>query len=99
MSEQGVALDQLLGYVEQALRGNRSLLVQLFRTMQKLAHHPSAPESERKLGEILSLILMGERSPDLDQLPEDMAAEINAMLKRLKDDCPANDRSSGHSRN
>jgi hypothetical protein len=83
MPEPGVPLDQLLGYVERAVRGDRRLLVQLFRQMQRLAHLPSAPPEERRLGEILSLILMGERKPLLDDLPPEMAEEIREMLKRI----------------
>jgi hypothetical protein len=60
------------------------LLVQLFRTLQQLAHLPSAPPEERMLGEILSRILMGEREPDLDSLSPDLADEVRVMLDRLK---------------
>lgn len=83
MPETGVPLDQLLGYVERAVRGDRRLLVQLFRQMQRLAHLPAAPPVERRLGEILSMILMGERKPLLDDLPPDMAEEIQEMLRRI----------------
>lgn len=84
MSEPGVPLDQLLEYVERAVRGDRPLLVSLFRQFQRLAHHPDAPEEERRLGEILSQILMGERRPDLGCLPADMVADIEELLVRLK---------------
>lgn len=80
----GVSLDQLLTYVERAVRGDRRLLTQLFREMQRLAHHPTAPSEERQLGAILSLVLMGERKPDLSTLPADMTTEIERMLQRLR---------------
>lgn len=78
-----LTLEQLLAYVEQAVCGDRKLLVQLFRTFQQLAHHPSAPPEERLLGEILSSILMGERDPNPDLLPPDMANEVRDLLVRL----------------
>jgi hypothetical protein len=80
----GAPLDQLLAYIERAVRGDRRLRVQLFREMQRLAHHPSAPLEERCLGEVLSRVLMGDRQPDLSGLPEDMAVEVQTTLDKLK---------------
>jgi hypothetical protein len=85
MDAPGLPLDQLLGYVEQAVHGDRRLLVGLFRQLQVLAHHPTAPPEERRLGEVLSLVLMGDRSPDLSGLPEDMAEEIRVWVERLRE--------------
>ena len=79
----GVPLDVLLGFVERAVRGDRRLLVQLFCQLQRLAHLPDAPPEERRLGEVLSLVLMGERHPDLSGLPDEIVQEIQAMLDRL----------------
>ncbi len=84
MDSPGLPLDQLLGYVEQAVRGDRRLLVGLFRQFQRLAHHPSAPPEERRLGEVLSRVLMGDRSPDLSGLPDDMTEEISLWLAHLR---------------
>jgi hypothetical protein len=83
MTGQPVTLETLLEVVERAVRGDRRLLVQLFRRFQQLAHLPGAPAEERLLGEILSRVLMGDRSPDLSALPADMAEEIETMLARL----------------
>jgi hypothetical protein len=77
-------LDQLLLYVERAVRSDRRLLIQLFRTFQQLSSHPSAPSEDRALGEILSRILMGDRQPDLSGLPSDMANEVNDLVERLQ---------------
>ena len=55
----------------------------LFREMQRLAHHPTAPPEERRLGEVLSLVLMGDRQPDLSGLPEDMVDEISMWVEGL----------------
>lgn len=80
----GLSLEQLLGYVEQAVRGDRRLLVSLFRELQRLAHHPTAPAEERRLGEVLSLVLMGDRQPDLSGLPQDMVEEITPWIEHLR---------------
>jgi len=84
MDQPGLGLDQLLGYVECAVQGDRRLLVALFRQMQRLAHHPTAPPEERRLGEILSLVLMGDRQPDLRGLPQDMVDELTSWLEHLR---------------
>jgi hypothetical protein len=36
------------------------------------------------LGNILLRVLVGERNPDLSQLPDDVASAIRGMLGRLK---------------
>jgi len=51
--------------------------------MQQLAHHPTAPPEEQALGEVLSRVLMGDRSPDLSHLPLEMAGEVQQMLDRI----------------
>lgn len=79
-----MSLEELLVFVERAVRGDRKLLVQLFRTLQQLAHHPDAPPEERALGEVLSRILMGDREPNLHALPPEMADEVNGLLERLR---------------
>ncbi len=78
-----LTLDQLLAYASRALRGDRRLLAQLFRQMQRLANLPEAPPEERALGEVMSRILIGEREPDLSALPDDMAGEIRQWLQDL----------------
>lgn len=85
MDAPGVPLDQLLAYVAQALHGDRRLRAGLFRQFQRLAQHPTAPPEERRLGAILARLLMGDRTPDLSGLPDDMRQEIEAWLVRLDD--------------
>jgi len=84
MTRQPITLDQLLVLVERAVRGERQLLVALFRQLRRLASLPEAPPEERLLGEILSRVLMGDRNPDLSALPPELAQEVQAMLERLK---------------
>jgi hypothetical protein len=82
-NETGLPLNQLLVYVERAVRGDRRLRVGLFRECQRLSRLEAAPPEERRLGETLSRILMGDRSPDLITLPDEMADEIRDLLARL----------------
>lgn len=91
MAEPGLGLDELLTFVEQAVHGDRRLLTQLFRTFQQLSHHPTAPDEERRLGEVLSRILIGDRQPDLSGLAPDMREEIQAWLERLNPAKPGQD--------
>ncbi len=83
VDQRGVSLQQVIEYVERALSGDRRLLVQLFRQFQSLARQPGIPLPERRLGEALSLILMGEREPDLDGLDPEAAEEMTGLLARL----------------
>lgn len=90
MAEPEVTLEQLLEFVERAVRGDRNLLVGLFRTLQQLANHPTAPPEERALGEILSQVLMGESNPDLSGLSPGMREEVAASLARIRDERSSN---------
>jgi hypothetical protein len=78
-----MTLEELLAYTGRAVGGDRRLLAQLFRQMQRLANLPDAPPEERALGEVMSRILIGEREPDLSALPDDMAGEIRQWLKGI----------------
>ncbi|MEJ2706979.1 MAG: hypothetical protein P8074_05130 [Anaerolineales bacterium] len=84
MTQSGVTLQQLLVYVERAVRGDRKLLVQLQRTFQQMTSHPGVPTEERLLGSVLIQVLMGDRDPVLTELPEDAAQEVTQMLQRLR---------------
>jgi hypothetical protein len=79
----GVPLNVLLSYVDRGIKGDRKLFVALYRQMQRLAHHPEAPADERRLGELLCQVMIGERHPDLAGLPEDVAGEVKAWLDGL----------------
>ena len=81
--QQGVSLRQVLVYVEQALTGDRRLLVQLFHQFQQMAKQPGVPVAESQLGEALCSILTGEREPDMEKLDPEAAQEIMEMLARL----------------
>jgi len=81
--QQGISLQQVLVYVEQALTGDRRLLVQLFHQFQQMAKQPGVPSAESQLGEVLCSILIGEREPDLDKLDPKAAQEIQDLLSRL----------------
>ena len=85
MNDAGVKLDEVLAYVERALRGDRRLASQLHQTFLQLANHPTAPPEERALGRVLGRILLGERNPDLSELHPEMVAEIQALLEKLEE--------------
>lgn len=83
-NEDGVPLEQLLAYVERAVRGDVNLHMQLLGTMRQLANHPTAPPEERALGDVLLAVLLGDRQPELGQLPPEAAEDVRALLERLK---------------
>lgn len=83
-NEDGVPLDELLAYIERAMRGDVNLHMQLLETMRRLANHPTAPPEERSLGEVLVAVLLGEREPDLSKLPTEAAEDVHALVERLK---------------
>jgi hypothetical protein len=83
VNEQGVPLDRLLLLIERAIRGDPNLQMQLIETMRQLANHPTAPREERALGDALTAILIGNRRPDLSNLPPDAAQEVQGLLERL----------------
>jgi hypothetical protein len=83
-NEEGVPLDELLIYVERAVRGDLNLHIQLLETMRRLAGHPTAPPEERALGDVVVSILLGDHDPDFDRLPPEAAAEVQDLLERLK---------------
>jgi len=83
MTDDGIPLGQLLALTERAVNGDRRLLVQLFRELQKLATNPAAPSEEQALAEVLGRVLIGERSPDLSGLHPEAAQELGIWLERL----------------
>lgn len=83
MNAEPVSLTEVLAYIERALRGDRRLLTQLFREFQQLANHPSAPQEERALGEVLGRILIGDRNPDLSRLDSEAAEELAEWLGKF----------------
>lgn len=83
-NEDGVRLDELLAYIERAVRGDVNLHTQLLETMRRLANHPTAPPEERALGDVLVAVLLGERQPDLAKLAPEAAEDVHALSERLK---------------
>ena len=80
--EQGMTLPQLLELVERAAGGDQQLGGQLFSAFQQMARDDDPGMS--KLGRVLLSVLVGERDPDLDGLPDDVASAIRGMLGRLR---------------
>ena len=80
--EQGVTLPQLLEYVERAAKGDKELGGQVFTAFQQMARDDNPLMST--MGKVLLRVLVGERNPNLDGLPDEVASAIRGMLGRLK---------------
>jgi len=80
--EQGVTLPQLLELVERAATGDKELGGQLFTAFQQMARDDIPAMSV--MGNVLLRVLVGERNPNLDGLPDEVASAIRGMLGRLK---------------
>jgi len=83
-SPDGLSLDQLLSMVELAAQGNSELKDQLMPAMDQLAQSEDAPVELQALAGVLGDILKGDFNPNLDQLPEELAALVRGMISRLK---------------
>lgn len=80
--QQGVTLPQLIELVERAEGGDKELGGQLFTAFQQMARADDPGMSA--LGNVLLRIVIGERSPDLSGLPNDVASMVRGMLGRMK---------------
>jgi len=82
--QQGVTLPQLLELVERAAGGDQKTGRQLFPAMQKMASDPNAPREMQLLGKALAAIIIGDKNPNLDGLPDELASAVRGLLGRLK---------------
>jgi tetratricopeptide (TPR) repeat protein len=80
--EGGVTLPQFLELVERAAGGDKELGGQLFTALQQMARADDPGISA--LGNVLLRVLIGERSPDLSGLPDEVASMVRGMLGRIK---------------
>lgn len=81
---QGVTLPQLLELVERAAGGDRETGSKMFPAMQKMASDPNAPREMQLLGKALAAIIIGDKNPNLDGLPDELASAVRGLLGRLK---------------
>jgi hypothetical protein len=79
---EGLTLPQLLERVERAAGGDQELGGQLFNAFQQMAR--SGDEFNRALGNALLRVLLGERNPNLDGLPDEVASALRGILGRLR---------------
>ena len=79
-----VTLPQLLDLVEQAARGNRTVSQQLFSAFMQMRLRPTTPPNERALADVLTRILIGERSPSLADLDAEDIQPVQSLLDRLR---------------
>lgn len=82
--EEGLTVNELLDLVLQAIEGNQQLGATLFQAMQQMASNPNTSQEMRDMGKTLSMILVGERKPDLSALPADIALEIKELLQKIR---------------
>ena len=79
-----MTLPQLLDLVERAARGDQQLGSQLFNAMRGLASDPGQPAELRVLGKALTLVLIGDKNPDLAALSPELASAVRGLLGRLR---------------
>ncbi len=80
---QPVTLPQLLGMVERACLGDRTLSQQLFSVFMQMRLRPNTPPNERALADTLIRVLIGEREPALDGLDAEDVQPVRDLLRRL----------------
>jgi tetratricopeptide (TPR) repeat protein len=80
--EQAITISQLLDMVERAADGDQQLGGQLFTAFQQMARAEDPTLSA--LGGVLLRVLIGERNPNLDGLPDEVASAVRGLLGRLK---------------
>lgn len=83
--QQGVTLEQLFDLVGSACRPDAQpgLSAALFGLTQQLSSDTNVPPEIRALGKVLTLILTGDRSPNLAGLPEELAEPVRKLLASL----------------
>ncbi|MBI5650347.1 MAG: hypothetical protein HZC40_07875 [Chloroflexi bacterium] len=84
--EQGITLDQLLGYVVVACKPGApaGLAEQLHALTHQLAADANAPAEIRALGSALNHILSGERAPDVSALPPQLADAVRGVVEEIR---------------
>jgi hypothetical protein len=80
--EQGVTLPQLLELVERAAGGDQQLGGQLFGAFQQMAKADDPAMSA--LGNVLLRVLVGDKNPNFEGLPDEVASAVRGLLGRLK---------------
>lgn len=80
--QQGLTLPQLLELVERAASGDKELGGHLFTAFQQMARGDDPFQSA--LGNVLLRVLIGDKNPSLDGLPDEVASAVRGMLGRLR---------------
>lgn len=78
-------MPQLLELVERAARGDQQIGAQLFPALQQMAGAADALAETRQLARVLALIVVGDRNPALDALPDELASAVRGLLARLRE--------------
>jgi len=85
-AEEGITLDQLFGLVAAACGPDApaGLGEHLFGLTGQLARDAQLPAEFRAVGRVLNGILAGERAPDLDDLPPELAQAVGQLLEQIE---------------
>lgn len=81
--EEGLTLDEFLGMVESAAKGDMRLGAQLFSLTQQMSGDAALEAGLRSLAQVLSLILAGDHDPDLSSLSAQFREPVRQMLERI----------------
>ncbi len=79
--EQGLPVEAFIAAAVEAALQRQPAAEDYFKKAAQLASDPAAPAPLRTLGRVLRSILSGERSPDLSQLPPDLAEAVRRALQ------------------
>ena len=81
--EEGLTLEELLGLVENAAKGEQRLGAQLFSLTQQMSRDTSIDADLRTLAQVLSLVLAGDHHPDLSKLTPELVGPVSQMLQNI----------------
>lgn len=81
--EEGLTLEEFLGMVETAAKGDLRLGTQLFSLTQQMSRDTTLEAGMRSLAQVLSLVLAGDHHPDLSNLSSQFREPVSQMLQRI----------------
>lgn len=66
--------------VVNAAKENSPETKEYFENTSKMARDENLPPKYRELGKVLQKVLMGEKSPDLSDLPEELVSMVSEAM-------------------
>lgn len=80
-SEVPTTIEEFIHKILQSVRMNRPQSAQYFDVVAKMANDKNIPVELRELGKVLQVVLIGNKTPDLSNLPSEMAKLIKDELE------------------